>query len=95
MDGMRLKQVSEFKYLANVLNESDTDVAECRRKLLVVYGSSDKRGENGDGKDGSEISGGSLLYADDLVLCSQLEEDLKVIVDHFVKVYRRRGLKVS
>ena len=36
-----------------------------------------------------------LLYAGDLVLYSELEEDLKVMVGHFVEVYRRRGLKVN
>ena len=36
-----------------------------------------------------------LLYADDLVLCGELEEDLRVIVEHFVEVCRRRGLQVN
>ena len=36
-----------------------------------------------------------LLYADDLVLGSKLEEDLKVVVGHFVEVCRRRDLKVD
>ena len=34
-----------------------------------------------------------LLYADDLVLCSELEKALRVIVGWFVEVCRRRGLK--
>ena len=34
------------------------------------------------------------LYADDLVLCDQLKEDLKVIVERFVKVCRR-DLKIN
>ena len=29
-----------------------------------------------------------LLYVDDLVLCGKLEEDLQVMVGHFVEVYR-------
>ena len=33
VDGVRLEQVSDFKYLKCVLDESGTDVAECRRKL--------------------------------------------------------------
>ena len=36
-----------------------------------------------------------LLYADGLVLCGESEEDLKVMVGHFVEVCRRRGLKVN
>ena len=36
-----------------------------------------------------------LLCADDLVLCDELGEDLKVMVGCFVKVCRRRGLKVN
>ena len=33
VDGMRLSLASEFKYLGCVLDESDTDEAECRRKV--------------------------------------------------------------
>ena len=44
--------------------------------LQCIYGRIDKRGENEDGKEGSEISGGGkremrlpgLSYADDLVV---------------------------
>ena len=36
-----------------------------------------------------------LLYADDLVLYGELEEDLKGVVGYFVEVYWRNGLKVS
>ena len=36
-----------------------------------------------------------LLYADDLALCDESEEDQKVIVGDFVEVCRRTGLKVS
>ena len=36
-----------------------------------------------------------LLFADDLVLCGELEEDLRVMVGQFVVVCRRRGLKVN
>ena len=36
-----------------------------------------------------------LLYAGDLVLCDQPEEGLKVMVERFVDVCRRRGLKVN
>ena len=34
-----------------------------------------------------------LLYADDLILCGESEEDLKVIVERFLEVYRKRVLK--
>ena len=36
-----------------------------------------------------------LLYADDLVLCVESKEDLRVIVRRFFKVCRRRDLKVN
>ena len=36
-----------------------------------------------------------LLYADDLVLCGELEEDLRTMVGQFVEVCRRRGLKLN
>ena len=37
----------------------------------------------------------SLLYADDLVLCGEWEENLRAMVGHFVEVCRRRGLQVN
>ena len=37
----------------------------------------------------------SFLYEDDLVLCGELEEDLRVMVGLFAEVFRRRGLKVN
>ena len=46
-------------------------------------------------ENGKEWRLPGLLYADDLVLCRQSEEDLKVIVGRFAEVCRRRGLKVS
>ena len=36
-----------------------------------------------------------LLYAGDLVLCGESEEDLRVMAGCFVEVCRRRGLKVN
>ena len=36
-----------------------------------------------------------LLYAEELVLCSDSEEDLRAIVGRFIEVCRRRGLKVN
>ena len=36
-----------------------------------------------------------LLYADDLVLCGESEEDLRMMVRRFADVCKRRGLKVN
>ena len=36
-----------------------------------------------------------LLYADDLLLCGESEEDLKGIEGRFIEVCKRRGLKVN
>ena len=36
-----------------------------------------------------------LLYADNLVLYGESEEDLRAMVEWFVEVCRRRGLKVN
>ena len=36
-----------------------------------------------------------VLYADDLVLCGESEEDLRAMVEWFADVCRRRGLKVN
>ena len=36
-----------------------------------------------------------LLYVDDLILCGKSEQDLEVMVEHFVEVCRKRGLKVN
>ena len=67
-----------------------------------IYGRSDVVFENGDGKKEREISRGErewrlpgLLYADDLVLCGESEEDLSAVVGRFIEVCRRRGLKVN
>ena len=45
--------------------------------------------------EGREWRKPGLLYADDLVLCGELEEHLRVMVGHFVEVCRRIGLKVN
>ena len=36
-----------------------------------------------------------LLFADDLVLCGESEEDLRAMVGWFVETCRRGGLKVN
>ena len=44
-------------------------------------------------EEGKEWRLSGLLYANDLVLCCELEEELGVIVGRFIEVCRRRGLK--
>ena len=46
-------------------------------------------------EDGREWRLTGPLYADDLVLCGESEEEVKVIVGRFADVCRRRGLKVN
>ena len=36
-----------------------------------------------------------LLYRNDLLLCGESDEDLRVMVGRFVEVCRREGLKVN
>ena len=55
--------------------------------LQFTYGRSDE-GEIGDRKEGREWRLPGLLYADDLVLCDESEEDLPVMVGRFVEVCR-------
>ena len=52
-----------------------------------------KEVKKGMGRRGGRLPG--LLYADDLILCGELEEDLRAMVGHFVEVCRKRGLKVN
>ena len=58
--------------------------------VQCIYRWSDEGGEDVDGKEGSELHGGwervemsGLLYADDLVLWGESEEDLRVMVGQF------------
>ena len=44
-------------------------------------------------KDAREWRLLGLLYADDMVLCGESEEDLSAMVGHFAELCRRRGLK--
>ena len=60
-----------------------------------IYGCSDERGENGDEKEGREWRLPDLLYANNLILCGESEEDLRAMVGRIVEVCRRRGLKVN
>ena len=45
-------------------------------------------------EDGREWRFPILLYADDLVLCGESKEDLRVMILLFAEVCRRKGLKV-
>ena len=45
-----------------------------------IYGCSDEGGEDEDGTEGAEWRLLCLLYADDLFLCGELEEDLRAMV---------------
>ena len=62
--------------------------------IQCIYGRSDEGHENGDGEEGREWRLSSLLYADDLVLCGESEEDLRAMLGRFAEVCRR-GLKVN
>ena len=44
-------------------------------------------------EDGRDWRLPGLLYANVLVLCGELEEDLRAMVGRFAEVCRRRGLK--
>ena len=46
-----------------------------------------------NGEEGREWRLSGFLYADDLVLCDELGKDLRGMVEHFVEVSKRRGLK--
>ena len=55
--------------------------------LLVVkciYSCSYEGGKNEEGKEGRELGLPGLLYADNLVLCGEPEEDLGAMVESFV-----------
>ena len=61
-----------------------------------IYGQCDEGGENGDGEERSTIyekgrgmSLPGLLYADELVLCGESEEDLRSMVGRFIEVCGR------
>ena len=41
------------------------------------------------------MGGNWNMYADDLVLCGESEENQRMMVGWFAEVYRRRGLKVN
>ena len=62
-----------------------------------------ERNENRDGENVSEIFRGgdrewrfpSLFYKDDLVLCGESEEDMRVMIAHFAEVCKRKDFKVN
>ena len=61
---------------------------------MSVSGCCDE-GENLDWEEGREWRLPCLLYVDVLVLCSDQEEELRVMVERFVDVSWRRDLKVN
>ena len=67
----------------------------CQIPLAIqcIYRCSDKGSEVGNGKEGREWRLPGFLYADDLVLWGESEEDLRGMVGWFVEVCRRE-LKV-
>ena len=56
-----------------------------------IYGCIDERDGNGYGEERKDWRLPGILYADDLALCSESKEDLKVIVRHFVLVCRKKS----
>ena len=54
-----------------------------------IYRCSDERSENGDGEGESMWRLPGLLYADDLVLCGELEKNLRVMVGRFAEVCKK------
>ena len=46
-------------------------------------------------REGREWRLPGYSYVNDLVLCGYSEEDLRVMLEWFLKIYRRRGLKVN
>ena len=54
--------------------------------VKCIYGCSNEGGKNEDGKEGRKFELPRLLYADDLVLYGESEEDLRTMVGSFVGV---------
>ena len=54
--------------------------------VKCIYGCSSEGGKNGDKKEGRKLRLPGLLFADDLVLCGESEEELTAVVGHFVGV---------
>ena len=54
--------------------------------VKCIYGCSNEGVKNEDGKEGIELGLPGLLYAENLVLCGEPEEDLRAIVGSFVGV---------
>ena len=51
-----------------------------------IYRCSNEGGKNEDGKEGRELGLPGFLYADNLVLYNEPEEDLRAMVGSFVSV---------
>ena len=61
---------------------------------MYIYGRSEKEDEDGDGEEGSDISGGRERVETAWPLVCK-EEDLRAMVRCFVEVCRRRDLKFN
>ena len=46
-------------------------------------------------EEGKEWRLSGLLLANDLVLCGESEEDIRSVMERFVEVCRKRGLKLN
>ena len=51
--------------------------------VKCIYGCSNEGGKNENWKEGRELGLLGLLYADDLVLCGESEEDLRAMMGSF------------
>ena len=60
--------------------------------VKCIYGCGNEGGKNEDGKEGRELVLPGLLYADNLVLCGEPEEDLRAMVGSFVGVQGKRSV---
>ena len=54
--------------------------------MKCIYGCSNEGSKNEDGKEVKEFGLPGLLYADDLVLSGESEEDLRAMVGSFIGV---------
>ena len=54
--------------------------------VKCIYGCSNEECKKEDGKEGRKLGLPGLLYADNLVLCGEPEEDLRALVGSFVGV---------
>ena len=63
------------------LKRSETGLYHVPLAFQCIYRWSDERGKNGDREVGREGRLPGLLYADELVLCGESEEDQRAMVE--------------